>query len=90
MTNINDIKSWGEYWKIFDGWCASLTNQGKTEIVEEFKDAQKYINGLTSGSFNFCDRFKTAYKDNFNNLEFDEKEKSKFLIDALNASLKGR
>ena len=90
MTNINDIKNWDDYWKIFDDLCVSLTNQGKTEIVEEFKDAQKYVNGFTDGWFDFLDKFKTAFKDNFNNLEFDDKEKSNLLINALSASLKGR
>lgn len=89
MKNINSIKSWDDYWKIFDALCISLTNQNKTEIVEEFKNAQKYVNGFTDGWFDFLDKFKTAYKANISDLEFEDKEKSKLLIDVLSASLKG-
>ena len=90
MTDINSIKSWDDYWKIFDDLCTSLTNQGKTEILKEFKEAQKYVNGFTDGWFDFLDKFKTAYKANYSDLEIEDKEKSKLLIDALSASLKGR
>ena len=90
MRDIKNIKSWSDYWKIFDNLCLSLTNQGKTKIVQEFKEAQKYVNGLTDGWFDFLDKFKTSYQDNLNDLEIEDKEKSKLLIDALSASLKGR
>lgn len=90
MKNINSIKSWDDYWEIFDALCISLTNQNKTEIVGEFKNAQKYVNGFTDGWFDFLDKFKTAYEDSISDLEFEDKEKSKLLIDALSASLKGR
>ena len=90
MTSIYDIKSWDDYWKIFDELCNSLTKQDKTEIVTEFKDAQKYVNGFTDGWFDFLDKFNTIYKSYINDFQFDDKEKCKLLIDALTASLKGR
>jgi hypothetical protein len=90
LKKINDIKSWNDYWKVFDDLCTSLTNQGKTEIVEEFKDAQKYVNGLTDGWFGFLEKFKTAYKDVITELKVEDKEKSELLIDTLTASLKRR
>ena len=90
MTYANIIKSWDDYWKIFDDLCTSLENQDKTKIVREFKEAQKYVNGLTDGWFEFLNRFKIACEENFHDLESGNREKSNLLIDALSTSLKKR
>ncbi len=90
MTDIDKIKSWEDYWKVFDDLCFSLTTKNKTEIVEEFKDAQKYVNGMTDGWFQFLDAFKTVYNVNINELEIGDKENCKTLITALEKTLKRR
>ena len=90
MKNIDKIIKWEDYWKVFDELCFILTTKEKTEIVLEFKDAQKYVNGMTDGWFQFLEAFKTVYNDNFEELEISDKENCKLLILTLEKTLKRR
>ena len=88
---VNDkIKKPEDYWKVFDDLCFNLTTKQKTEIVLEFKDAQKYVNGMTDGWYQFLEAFKNVYNANFEELDICDKENSKLLIFELEKNLSRR
>lgn len=84
------INSWDDYWKLFDELIGLLKSDGQEQIVADFKDAQKYLNGLTDGWY----EFKFAFEKSLNNHRIRMSDKqtdiADFLIIKLNQSLTNR
>lgn len=53
------MTSWDDYWKTFDLLIDKLKQDGQGQIVNELKDVQRYVNGMTDGWFDF----KTGMED---------------------------
>jgi flagellin-specific chaperone FliS len=73
----NKIKSWDDYWKIFDLLIDKLKQDDQRQIINELKDAQKLVNGLTDGWYDF----KTAMEKT---LESNKIKMTTVLIDIAN------
>ena len=84
------LTGWHDFWKIFDELIGQLQSEKKTMIIDEFKDAQKYVNGLTDGWFEFKFAFEKSLKTNRQNLTAEQNEIADFLITTLNKSLSNR
>ena len=84
------LTGWQDFWKIFDKLIDQLQSEKKTMIIDEFKDAQKYVNGLTDGWFEFKIAFEKSLRSNRQNLTAEQNEIADFLITTLNKSLTNR
>ena len=84
------INEWKDYWEIFNELINSLENSNKEDVVIEFKDSQKYLNGLTDGWFDFLNALSASVKNNINNLTQEQKDIAEFLISTLNNLLMRR
>ena len=84
------LTGWQDYWKIFDELIDLLYLDNKTMIIDEFKDAQKYVNGLTDGWYEFKFAFEKSLKTNKQHLTPEQNEIADFLLTTLNKSLTNR
>jgi len=84
------LTGWQDYWKIFDELIDLLYLDNKTMIIDEFKDAQKYVNGLTDGWYEFKFAFEKSLKTNRQHLTSEQYEIADFLLTTLNKSLTNR
>lgn len=84
------LTGWQDYWKIFDELLSLLNTDNKTEIITEFKDAQKYVNGLTDGWYEFKFAFEKSLKSNRQNMTVEQNDIADFLLTTLNKSLTNR
>lgn len=84
------LNGWQDFWKIFDELIDLLHSDKKTIIIDEFKDAQKYVNGLTDGWYEFKFAFEESLKSNRQHLTAEQNEIADFLIMTLNKSLTNR
>jgi hypothetical protein len=84
------LKSWQDFWKIFDELIVLLKTSNHDQIIVEFKDAQLYVNGLTDGWFEFKSAFETSLQSNKPKMTADQIEIADFLILTLNTSLTNR
>lgn len=84
---IEHITSWSEYWVIFDKLINLLKSDNKINIVEEFLDAQRFVNGMTDGWF----EFKFAFEKSLNLFRVfmteEQNNIADFLLATLNKSL---
>lgn len=85
-----EINSWSDYWLIFDKLIDLLKAENKDDIVLDFMDAKKFVNGLTDGWYEF--KFAMAKTINTNKrLMSDEQiQIAKFLSTTLDKSLSDR
>ena len=84
------LNDWQDFWKIFDELIDLLHSDKKTIIIDEFKYAQKYVNGLTDGWYEFKFEFEKSLKSNRQHLTAEQNEIADFLITTLNKSLTNR
>jgi hypothetical protein len=77
-----------DYWKLFEQLCSSLIRNEKEDIVNKLKDAQKYVNGLSDGWYEFLNHFQMTIISNRSRLNQEEIELSDFLLSTLKKSLK--
>ena len=84
------LNDWQDFWKIFDELIDLLSSDNKTIIIDEFKDAQKYVNGMTDGWYEFKFAFEKSLKSNRQHLTAEQNEIAEFLITTLNKSLTNR
>ncbi len=84
------LTGWQDYWKIFDELIEHLTSDNKPEIITEFKEAQKYVNGLTDGWYEFKFAFEKSLNSNRQHLTAEQNEIADFLLTTLNKSLTNR
>ena len=84
------MTSWDDYWKTFDLLIDKLKQVGQGQIVNELKDAQRYVNGMTDGWFDFKTGMETimqVYKDK---MAADQVDILSDLIEGLTDSLNRR
>lgn len=86
--NEYTIKEWQDYWRLFDNLIDLLLADKLYNIVSEFKDAQKHVNGLTDGWYEFKFAFEKSMNSNGNRLTQKQLDIAKFLIVKLNESLR--
>ncbi len=84
---INKIKSWSEYQKIFDKLIDLLKSEDKIDIIYEFKEAQKHVNGLTYGWYEFRLAFKKSLKAKKKYMTEEQNYIADFLLTTLNKLL---
>ena len=84
------ISGWQDFWKIFDELISLLYSDKKTTIIAELKDAQKYVNGLTDGWYEFKFAFAKSLNSNRPNLTAEQNEIADFLLTTLNKALTNR
>jgi hypothetical protein len=84
------LTSWQDYWKIFDELIEHLTSDNKSEIIAEFKEAQKYVNGLTDGWYEFKFALEKTINSNTQNMTEEENQIADFLLKTLTKSLTNR
>jgi hypothetical protein len=84
------INSWQDYWALFDKLIDKLSAEKKDQIVAELKNAQRIVNGLTDGWYEFKFAFEKSLKSNRSMMTQDQLEIADFLILSLNKSLKNR
>lgn len=84
------LTGWQDFWKIFDELIDLLQSDEKKMIIDEFKDSQKYVNGLTDGWFEFKFAFEKSLKSNRQHLTAEQNEIADFLLTTLNESLTNR
>lgn len=84
------LRDWKDFWNIFDELIDQLFLDNKTTIIEEFKDAQKNVNGLTDGLYEFMFAFEKTLKTNRQYLTTEQNVIADFLITTLNKSLSNR
>ncbi len=90
MEENYKVTSWLEYWKIFEELIGLLNSDNKTDIALEFIDAQKYVNGLTDGWYEFKSAFENSLNTNRQNLTEEQNQIVNFLLTTLNKSLTNR
>ena len=90
MEENYKITSWLEYWKIFEELIDLLNSDNKKDIALEFIDAQKYVNGLTDGWYEFKSAFENSLNANRQNLTEEQNQIVNFLLTNLNKSLTDR
>lgn len=81
MEENNQITSWLENWKIFDELIGLLNSDNKTDCALEFMDAQKYVNGLTDGWYEFKSAFENSLNANKQNLREEQNQIVKGEVD---------
>lgn len=87
----NDASNaWQDYWKIFDNLIQLLSSDNKTEIIADFKEAQKYVNGLTDGWYEFKFSFEKALQIHRQEMSKEQNQIADFLLTTLNSILKNR
>ena len=84
------LTGWQDYWKVFDKLIEQLSFDKKTEIISELKEAQKYVNGLTDGWYEFKFSFEKVLKSNRQNMTKEQNEIADFLLTTLSKSLTNR
>lgn len=82
------LTSWQDYWRIFDELIELLYLDNKTMIIIEFKKAQRHVNGLTDGWYEFKFSFEKALNSNSKNMTDEQNEIANFLLATLNESFK--
>lgn len=81
------LNGWQDYWKIFDELMELLNFDNKGEIIVEFIDAKKYVNGLTDGWYDFKFAFEKTLEVNRKNLTKEQTHIADFLLSEINDSL---
>ena len=87
---LDKIASWDDYWREFDLLVDNLKLNGQGQLVKEFKDAQKYVNGLTDGWFDFKAEMEKTLQLNKTKMTSDQVDIANNLIEKLNDSLTRR
>ena len=78
-----NIKSWADYWKTFDLLIEKLREGNRGQIISELKEAQKYVNGMTDGWYDFMIEMEKIVESNKRNMTMEEVELTNDLIEYL-------
>ena len=82
------LTSWQDYRKIFDEMIDLLNKENKAGIILEFQNAQRLINGLTDGWYEFKFAFEKTLGSNRQNMTDEQIHIADYLLSELNKSLK--
>ena len=72
---------------IFNKLIDLLKADNKESIILDFKDAQKYVNGLTDSWYEFKLAFENSYQSNKTKMTAEQKKIADYLILELTESL---
>ena len=86
----NGSISWEQYWFLFDKFISLLEIDSKNSLVSELKDAQKFVNGLTDGWYEFKFAFEKIMAINMQNMTKEQIHIANSLLNLLNNYLKNR
>ena len=86
-TGKFNLSSSQDYWDLFNELIELLEADNKTSIVSDFKNAQKYLNGLTDGWYEFKYALEKSLKSNRQLMTEKQINITEFLISSLNQSL---
>ena len=75
---------------VFDSLISKLKESGQEQIIFELKDAQKHVNGLTDGWFDFKIKMEKTIESRKGSLTTEQFKIATNLIDTLNKSLNSR
>jgi hypothetical protein len=90
-AEINKKRETGkDYWFIFDQLCDNLTNRKRVDIAEKLKYAQKYVNGLTDGWYEFKNGLDMVYMADKGDLTSNELIDLEYLRNEINKTLNNR
>jgi hypothetical protein len=84
------MKSWDDYWIAFDLLIGKLKQEGQGQIINELKDAQRYVNGMTDGWFDFKIAMEKTLELNRTKMTVEQVDILNELIQKLNNSLTRR
>lgn len=84
------LDNWQDYWVLFDSLILLLQADEKAILIAELKDAQRYVNGLTDGWFEFKFAFEKSVKKYRHDMSSAQIEIADFLLLELNKSLSNR
>jgi len=84
------MTSWDDYWKTFDLLIDKLKQGGQGQIVNELKDVQRYVNGMTDGWFDFKTGMEKTLELNKAKMTADQVDILNGLIEGLTDSLNRR
>ena len=84
------INNWTDYWKRFDQLIISLSETNQISCIEELKEAQLHVNGLTDGWFEFLEGFEKSIDKFRNQLSKDQIHQANILISTLRNILTNR
>lgn len=84
------MTSWDDYWKRFNLLIDKLTREGQGQIINELKDAQRHVNGMTDGWFDFKTGMEKTLKFNKTKMTADQVGILNELIEAVTDSLTRR
>ena len=84
------LKSWQDYWKLFDTLIELLKADGKESIASDFLETQKYVTGLTDGWHDYKNAFEKSLLTNKPSMTSEELQIAKFLLSSIKESLRGR
>jgi len=84
------VEKWKDFWNIFDVLIELLNSNNQTDIVSDLKNAQKCVNGLTDGWYDFLTAFEKIIIIYKLKLTAEQMNISNFLIETLNKVLTRR
>lgn len=90
QRKLYEFNSFEDYWKLFDKLIALLNIDNKQQITIELKEAQKYVNGLTDGWFDFKLAFERSLHLNKSKMTAEQLDIADFLVYALTQTLTNR
>ena len=85
-----EIKNWEEFWQLFDNLCSSLNHDNKQFVVTELKEAQKHVNGLTDGWYEFLEEFDKVTRAYSQKFSSEQNNLTNTLIQNLKISLRDK
>ncbi len=77
-----------DYWKKFDLLCSELKSKGKNKMVNELREAQSKVNGLTDGWYDFLKSFEKTVKAQ--KLDDQTHQQAEALIETLKNQLQNK
>jgi hypothetical protein len=81
------MTSWEDYWKTFDLLIDKLQQGEQGQIINELKDDQRYVNGMTDGWFDFKTAMEKTLELNRTKMTIEQVDILNELIETLNDSL---
>ena len=77
------ITSWEDFWSLFDKLMNLLIYNNQLDIVSDFKNAQKYVNGFTDGWYEFKIAFERVIQVHIEDLTEEQLNIAILLRDCL-------
>ena len=82
------ITDWNDFWDIFDKLIDLLMSENKVDVAFDFKNAQKCVNGLTDGWYDFMIAFDRTLNSNKERITDEEWNIVNLLRNCLNSKFR--